>query len=139
MVQENKKALLGMDAGTASNKLVKDILFKYIFEAGHKCFRCGGELTRDTFSIEHKTAWMSADNPHKAFFDLDNIAYSHKSCNYAAAHLGKSVYECGTAYSYNKGCRCELCSKAKSDKIRRSKERKQLEAERLLDERFPQR
>ena len=32
-------------------------------------------------SIEHKVPWMSADNPIDAFFDLDNIAFSHLKCN----------------------------------------------------------
>ena len=50
---------------------------------GHVCHRCGGELTRETFSVEHKVAWQSAPDPQAAFFDLDNIAFSHKACNQA--------------------------------------------------------
>lgn len=83
--QQRKMAKqLGMNPSTASGRLVKDLLFKFVIEAGHKCFRCNGTLTRDTFSIEHKISWLDSDNSVGLFFDLDNIAYSHRSCNSAA-------------------------------------------------------
>lgn len=50
------------------------------------CFRCGTIIeTEAEFSIEHKSAWQSAPDPLSAFFDLNNISFSHLVCNIAAA------------------------------------------------------
>jgi hypothetical protein len=76
-----KHQQLGMNAGTASHRLVKDILFRFVVEAGHTCFRCGGALTRESFSIEHKEAWLDSADPKAMFFDQNNIAFSHLGCN----------------------------------------------------------
>ena len=88
-----KAKQLGMNPSTASGRLVKDVLFKFVSEAGHKCFQCGGGLTRETFSLEHKTPWLHTDEPVKNYFDLDNIAFSHKSCNSSAARHPHKVYK----------------------------------------------
>jgi hypothetical protein len=42
-------------------------------------------MTREDFSIDHKTPWLDTDSPVDLFFDLENIAYSHKGCNARAA------------------------------------------------------
>lgn len=78
---DKKQKQLGMNPSTASHRLVKDTLFKFIVEAGYVCHKCGGELTRDTFSIEHKEPWLDSDDPVGMFFDQKNIAFSHLSCN----------------------------------------------------------
>jgi len=88
MKKVKRENQLGMNPSTASGRLVKDLLFKFVGESGHTCFRCGREMTRDDFSIEHKSPWLDSDDPVKLFFDLDNIAFSHKSCNYSQG--GKS-------------------------------------------------
>lgn len=80
-----KHIQLGMNASTASHRLVKDLLFKFVEDAGHVCHQCGKPMTRNDFSIEHKTPWLDSEDPQKLFFDLDNIAFSHKWCNIAAA------------------------------------------------------
>lgn len=81
-----KKAFqLGESLGAASNRLIKDLLFKLAIETGHRCHQCGEALTRDQFSIEHKTPWLDSDDPIKNFFDLENIAFSHRRCNIRAA------------------------------------------------------
>ena len=80
-----KQLQLGLNPGTASHRLVKDLLFKFVVDAGHTCFRCGLILTRDDFSIEHKEPWLDSAEPAVKFFDLSNIAFSHKVCNYGAA------------------------------------------------------
>lgn len=85
---KKKTQQLGMNPATASGRLVKDLLFKFVTEAGHRCFRCGEALTRDTFSIEHKESWLDSGDPVGRFFDLENIAFSHKVCNYGAARQG---------------------------------------------------
>lgn len=69
----------------SSYKLNKDILFKFIRDAGHVCFRCGGELTRNNFSIDHKVPWLGDKEASTLFYDLGNIAYSHNICNTKAA------------------------------------------------------
>lgn len=75
-----------MNPSTASNRLVKDLLYRLVVETGKdSCFRCGKKLSRSTFSIEHKAAWLDSDNPVELYFDVNNIAYSHLACNAAAS------------------------------------------------------
>ena len=81
---DKKKLQLGINPSTASHKLVKDILFRFITTSGYVCYRCKKDLTRDTFSIDHMIPWLGSENPIKTFFDLDNIAFSHQSCNSSA-------------------------------------------------------
>lgn len=85
----NKKAdQLGMNPSTAQNRLTKDILFSLVVETGkNMCHQCGGEITRDNFSIEHKKPWLDSDNPVGLFFGLDNIAFSHLKCNVDARRV----------------------------------------------------
>jgi len=54
------------------------------------CYRCDKriELVED-LSVEHKEPWQSSTNPVVSFFDLDNIAFSHLSCNSAAGSGGR--------------------------------------------------
>ena len=115
---DNKTAQLGMSPGKASHRLVKDILFKYVQESGEVCFRCGQDLTREDFTIEHKTPWLHSEDPVFLFFDLENIAYSHSRCNSGAAR--KYLRPCGYSATYNRGCRCEECKKASAASKRRS-------------------
>ena len=81
----NKKKYeqLGMPIGTASNRLVKDLLFDLVIQTGHKCCRCGMELDRDSFSIDHKIPWLDSADPVALFFDLKNVGFSHMKCNIA--------------------------------------------------------
>lgn len=82
-----KHLQLGMNAGTASGRLLKDILFKFVSDAGHVCFRCGGAMKREDFSIEHKEPWLDSADPTGLFLNLENIAFSHRACNYRAGRL----------------------------------------------------
>jgi hypothetical protein len=82
--KEKKTLQLGMNPSTASNRLVKDTLFRLAVEAGHACYQCGETLVRDTFSIEHKKPWLDSDDPKGSFFDQGNIAFSHLHCNVGA-------------------------------------------------------
>lgn len=76
----NKKTQqLGMNPSTATYRLLRDLLFDNVKDT--PCFRCGEKMTRDTFSIEHKKNWMDSDDPVGNYFDLNNISYSHQSCN----------------------------------------------------------
>lgn len=78
---QKKSDKLGMSFGTARARLERDLVYKFAIEAGHKCHRCGGDMDRETFSVEHKAPWMRAADPKAAFFDLSNIAFSHTRCN----------------------------------------------------------
>ena len=111
-----KQNQLGMNPSTASNRLVKDILFKLAVDAGHKCFQCQGELTRESFSIEHKEPWLDSDDPIALYFNLDNIAFSHHGCNVGARRKAEAL--CGTCSKYTKGCRCDLCKAAHAEAYR---------------------
>jgi len=84
-VKSKKEIQLGMNPGTASYRLMKDILFSLLLEIGKNiCFRCSLPLTRKDFSIEHKIPWLNSQNPVEKFFDITNISFSHLSCNCSA-------------------------------------------------------
>lgn len=47
-----KQKQLGMNPSTASNRLIKDILFKFINDLNlNTCFHCNTAMSRDNFSI----------------------------------------------------------------------------------------
>lgn len=87
MIRTTKKEQLGMDPATASNRLIKDILFDLI--KNKVCYRCGELMSRDTFSIDHKVPWLHSSDPTKLFFEIDNIDFSHLSCNIKNARVNK--------------------------------------------------
>lgn len=75
-----------MNPSTAQNRLIKDILWSLILQTNqHICCKCDKEMTRETFSIEHVKPWLDSENPIKLFFDLNNISFSHLSCNISDA------------------------------------------------------
>ena len=77
---------LGMPVGTATAILRKKILFFLIQQMElNICFQCGEKIeVVDDLSIEHKVPWLHSENPKELFFSLDNIAFSHLSCNSSA-------------------------------------------------------
>ena len=88
-----KREQLGMDPGTANHRLQRDILFRLVEELGYNsCFRCDGPMTRQNFSTEHIEPWLDSSDPIGFFFDLNNIVFSHQSCNYKAGR-GNQVHE----------------------------------------------
>lgn len=115
---------LGMSMGKARNILIRKLMWQMIVETGRtSCYHCGKEMTEDNYSIEHVIPWRYSEKPSEMFFELDNISYSHHSCNSAAARrvsetgtvvnrVEKPIVH-GTSYAYQKrGCRCEDCSVA---------------------------
>ena len=89
---ERYRELLGISVGSAAHKLTRILLFKYV-QQNHDdvCYRCGKKIeTIETFSLEHKVPWLHSDP--KLFWDLNNIAFAHRTCNtLAARHEGKRV------------------------------------------------
>lgn len=84
---DKKKTALGEAYGTARNRLIKNLLFKFMKDLGlDTCFQCGCKIkTNKEMSIEHKVPWLNSEDPTKTFYDLENIAFSHLSCNCRAA------------------------------------------------------
>jgi len=114
---DKKRMQLGMNPSTASGRLVKDVLFKLIeTTGGNVCFQCGEPMTRDTFSIEHKEPWLDSDDPVGVYFDLNNIAFSHHSCNSSAGRKAETPH--GSAWRYDKyKCRCDICVTANRTRV----------------------
>ncbi len=116
MSKSNKKKSeqLGMNHATASNRLKKNIMFQMMQELGKdNCFQCGEKIEYVVdLSVEHKIPWLDSEDPIGLYFDLDNIAFSHLSCNSAANTGGyrgpKATH--GSAAKYNRhACRCQIC------------------------------
>lgn len=89
-MEDKKKNQLGMNPSTAAHRLRMDLLFSFVKDT--PCYHCGELMTRDNFSIEHKTPWLDSDNPVELFFDLNNISYSHLTCNASAARRPHKKY-----------------------------------------------
>lgn len=116
-----KAERLGMPIGTASNRLKKKILLQLLRRLEEDfCYRCSERIqTVEQLSIEHKEPWLSAHEPASSFFDLDNIAFSHLSCNCAAAGARPSVTHCPRGHEYteentrvsNGSRHCKTCHK----------------------------
>lgn len=91
-----KSGQLGMSNGKANNILKKSIMFMLVQVAGlDVCFRCGKRIeTVNEFSIDHKTNWLDSEDPIALFFSLDNISFSHYSCNIKSKRMvpRKPVY-----------------------------------------------
>ena len=81
--KQEKARQLGMDPGTANNQLNKKLIFSLTQKTGEDiCFKCGKKImSADELSKEHKKDWMHSEDPAGLYFDIENIAYSHKKCN----------------------------------------------------------
>jgi len=113
-IKAKKTKQLRMNPSTASHRLKKELLFSLSKRLKiNWCYQCGAEIeTAKRMTIEHKTPWLDSDDPQKKFFELDNIAFSHASCNYAAARV-KEGAPCPSTTAYRKGCRCSGCKKSR--------------------------
>ena len=105
---------LEMPHGTASHRLRQSILWKYVQQnKDNVCFQCGETIeTSAELSIEHKVPWLDSGNPVELFFSMNNIAFSHRTCNSRAARRNKKP--CGTTAAYGRGCRCTPCKEARA-------------------------
>ena len=78
-----KSKQLNMSHSTAQNRLRKMVMWEYVVKCGdNTCYQCGEEIEDiSQLSMEHKTPWLDSGNPVELFFSMDNIAFSHLSCN----------------------------------------------------------
>lgn len=83
---EIKSKQLGVNFSTACNQLRKSVMFSLVQKCGlNLCHRCGKEIeTSHELSLDHVEDWMYKENAQELFFDVNNIAFSHKTCNYGA-------------------------------------------------------
>lgn len=114
-----KKKQLGMPIGTASNRLRKSIIFNLLKKTNENfCHQCKLEISSEKeLSIEHKVPYLDSEDSVRLFFDLDNIGFSHLSCNVRAGR--KKLCDHGSARKYLQGCRCDLCTEANTIKVRK--------------------
>ena len=124
MSNEKKNTQLGMPIGTAGNRLRKEIMFKLLTKLNENiCYRCGKKIeSAEELSIEHKEPWLDSPNPKELFFDLENIAFSHLSCNIHARRMNWGKHP--STFSYKKGCRCAGCVKANREMVYKYRQKK---------------
>jgi|TARA_R100001463_G_scaffold63172_1_gene116129 hypothetical protein len=115
-IKAKKTKQLRMNPSTASNRLKKLLLFDLAKKLKiNWCYQCGAEIEyAGKMTIEHKTPWLDSEDPQKKFFELENIAFSHASCNYAAARQ-KEGAPCPSTTAYRKGCRCDGCKASRRE------------------------
>lgn len=92
-MSKKKRQQLGMPIGTATNRLVKALLYSFAQRLRlTTCYRCGQIIERpQDMSIDHKVSWLDSNNPQVLFFDVNNVALSHKTCNSEAGRRGRRI------------------------------------------------
>lgn len=88
MNRHDKKKLksdkcLGECSGIARHRLNRIIFLHLVKCLGRDtCYRCLQPIENYTeISVDHKIPWLGEENASELFFDLDNIAFSHRKCN----------------------------------------------------------
>ena len=81
--EQTKRSQLGMNSSKASQRLLRSVLFSILIEHGlDVCYRCGEKIeTLKELTLDHKEPWLHASVD--LFWDVKNIAFSHRSCNSA--------------------------------------------------------
>lgn len=80
---KNKSEVLGLNFSTATHQLKKSLMLHLAKQCNmSKCYRCGKEIeTGKELSVDHKKDWLQSTNSVELFWDISNLAFSHKSCN----------------------------------------------------------
>ena len=91
---KEKTVQLGMSYGKANAILRKSILFSLVKKCNlDNCYRCNKKIEKiEELSIEHKIPWLHSEQAIELFFDLDNISFSHLSCN--SSHSRINIKAC---------------------------------------------
>ena len=128
---ERGNRLLGQSTGGASYTLYRKLLFKMVQELGRDhCYRCDKIIEDyESFSIDHIDSWWGSGDPQAVFFDLDNIAFSHRKCNEYAGAPAKNAakthcpqgheYNEDNTYRYGNGRYCRTCRREQMQTKRR--------------------
>ena len=84
-IEQRKAEQLGMAHGTAMGRLRVALMLDLLRQLQcDTCFRCQERLdSPGQLSIEHRITWLDRDP--QLFWDLSNIAFSHRRCNSRAA------------------------------------------------------
>ena len=116
MSRKDDQEALGINISTATSSLRKQIMYSMAKELNRDiCYQCNKRIeTLKQFSIEHKVPWRKSGKEKELFFSMDNIAFSHNSCNIRAGRKTRPKPKCGSVSQYSYGCRCKLCKTAKS-------------------------
>jgi|SRR6516164_956094 len=80
-MSQKKMMQLGVPIGTATHRLRKLLLFHLARELRiNCCHRCKEMIeSPEDLGIDHKEPWL--DISAELFWDLSNVAFSHKVCN----------------------------------------------------------
>lgn len=89
-ISDQKELQLGMPFGTAMARLRKMVLFSVLERHGENvCYRCGQLIANHAdLSLEHIKPWLHA--APELFWQLENLAFSHLSCNIKASRCGRN-------------------------------------------------
>jgi hypothetical protein len=103
---QRRAEILGMPFGTACNKLRRIVMFNLLERHEENiCFKCGKVILKvEDFTLEHKQAWQ--DGGSSLFWDLNNIAFSHRACNLPKGIVRREIVD-GTLW-------CSNCKEYKS-------------------------
>lgn len=90
----------GLSSGTAVHRLYRMVLFKILCANRlNVCHRCGREIiTLKDLSLDHRSAWRDAQDPKAAFFDVDDVVFSHQGCNSGEPRKRRTHCPKGHAY-----------------------------------------
>ena len=103
---QRRSEILGIPFGTACNKLRRMVMFDLLHRHEENvCFKCGKIIIRvEDLTLEHKEAWQ--DIGAHLFWDLSNIAFSHRQCNLPTGIVRREIVD-GTLW-------CSNCKQYKS-------------------------
>lgn len=80
--RDDFKKRFQVSVSTARSQLITNLLFNFAQQLGKDiCHRCNQKIERESFSIEHIKPWAWEPNGYDLFMDMDNIAFSHLTCN----------------------------------------------------------
>src|ERR1044072_7625061 len=87
------KKQLGVRYKTASSRLDRKLLFFLAQKCGMDiCYRCGKRIEDiSDFDRDHKEPYLHKDNAIELYSNVENVGFSHKSCNRAAARCSSIV------------------------------------------------
>lgn len=76
-----KSQYLGIWISTANHRLSRKIMFFLLQKYGEdNCFKCRQKIQNiEELTIDHIKPWLNIDP--SLFWDLENIAFSHRKCN----------------------------------------------------------